>query len=62
MHYENQGSYFVLPAEPNKNFDVSGETKRIFFSSLLQRNKTQNQVFDRGKRFEEVSVARGYFV
>ena len=58
MHYENQESYFVLPAEPIEIFYVLGEMKDNQSFSLPQRHISQNQVFDRDKRFEEVSVAR----
>lgn len=54
MHYESQESYFILLAELIQDFDVFGKTDRKLFFSLPQRNKIQNQVFDIGKKYEEI--------
>lgn len=62
MHHENQGSYFIFPAELIQNFDVFGEIDGKLFSNLPQSSKSQNQVFDKGNKFGEVSVALGHLV
>ena len=60
MHYESDGDGFVSLNLLMRRSNICGETKGSQIFSLPQRGISQNQVFDRGKNFEEVLVAWGH--
>ena len=50
LHYESDDDSFILPNEVIRRFDVLGRTMDIQSFSLPQRNVSQNQVYDRGRK------------
>ena len=49
MHYEAEGSYFVLPSVCFQYDDMIGETKERENHNLPLMDVTENYVYDRGK-------------
>lgn len=51
MHYENEGSGFVLPRFFFQYADLIGETNDNENFNLSLENVNENKVYDRGKKF-----------
>ena len=50
MHYEGEGSCFVLPSDVIQDANLVGKVEKDIFG-LPQEDVNENKVFDRGKRF-----------
>ena len=50
LHYENEGDGFDFPNDMNQRSNVLDKTKGSQSFSLPQRDISQNQVFDRGRK------------
>ena len=50
MHYESEGSCFILPSDVIQDANLIGKIEKDIFS-LPHESANENQVYDRGKNF-----------